>query len=112
MQADDGMDGLANHLPRHADFSANRLDRTLVKKIGATDLGNRLAPVSQPRLYDLMKATYRRELPMAVKAGPYSMPKHRQTSPSTNAMVMMAWIAGGGYWATVACPTQRSPPLE
>jgi hypothetical protein len=34
-------DDLANHLPRHAEFSADRLDRTTIDKIGATDLGNR-----------------------------------------------------------------------
>jgi hypothetical protein len=28
-------DDLANHLPRHAEFSANRLDRTTINKVGA-----------------------------------------------------------------------------
>lgn len=35
-------DDLADHVPRHAEFPAVRLDRTTINKIGATDLGHRL----------------------------------------------------------------------
>ena len=107
-----GTNDLADHLARYAKLPANRLDRLTMNKISPTDLRNRLHH-QHPNLgfHDLMEATVDPcpGVPIGCRSprirGPYSMPKHRQSSTS---IIRIRSLRR----RPVALPVVRFPPFS